>query len=177
MSTEKLRLVCMCLAVTCALYTGAAQAQSLFPTIYPKVYEVSCQGNVCGSSTGTCGSGGPFVALGSSGEMQFNSMTAGVGSAQVSVSNGADNLPFGESSFTFTAVNGTAATNPPPTCTASLTAACIPKGCALVTELLTVLKRSSRSILCFSHNGGEFSMVPIGLNAGTFVCHGNALTQ
>lgn len=177
MSAQKIRVVWMCLVVTGGLYTGAAQAQSLFPTIYPKVYEFSCQGTACGKPTGTCTSTGPFVAFGTTGQIQFNSSSAGMGSLQASMADGASNISFGTAGFTFTAVNGTATSKPPASCTSSTTAACIPKGCASVTETLPTLKTVLHGELCFSHNGGEFSLVGTDVNNGTFVCHGNALTQ
>jgi hypothetical protein len=165
-------MMCWCLLGACALYATATQAQSKFPTIYPKVYEVNCAGKTCGAAT--CTSTGPFVDLASTGQMQFNSATTGVGSAQISVGDGATNLPFHTAAFTFTAVNGTGVANPAGSCTG---AACIPAGCATITETLPLLGKTSHETICFSHNGGEFSGIGTDTNAGGFVCHGNALTQ
>jgi len=136
MSARRKGMVCWCLGLVavCALYASAAQAQSRFPTIYPKVYEVDCSGKVCGAAKGPCTSAGPFVDLASVGEMQFNSLTAGVGSAQVSVADGATNLGFPTAAFTFTVnFNGTGVANPSPNCSG---ATCIPVGCATITETL-----------------------------------------
>ncbi len=174
MSARRMGTVCWCLVAACALYATAAQAQSQFPTIYPKVYEVDCSGKVCGSSTGTCTSAGPFVDFASTGEMQFNTSTMGVGSAQISVADGATNLSFPTTGFTFTVVNGTGTAKPAVSCSG---AACIPAGCAAVTETLPLLSKTSHETLCFSHNGGEFGAIGTDTDAGSFLCHGNAQTQ
>ncbi len=174
MSLRRIGAIWICLAAIGVGYGSAAHAQALFPNIYPKVYTVGCSGKVCGSATGTCTSAGPFVDFGSTGQMQFNSSTAGVGSANYNVADGASIVPFPVASFTFAAVNGTGPANPSAACSGT---ACIPTGCANVTETLPALKKSAKVALCYSHNGAEFSLVGTDLNGGTVTCHGDALTQ
>jgi len=103
MSALKMRLLCCCLVAGCALYASTVQAQALFSSIYPKWYEVDCSGTVCGSSSGTCSTAGPFFNLGSVGVMNFLISTSGNGSATVNISNGATVLLFPTAAFTFTA--------------------------------------------------------------------------
>jgi hypothetical protein len=178
MSVGKLGVVWLSLVVTCALYATAAQAQALFPNIYPKNYAVSCSGVVCGTATACTSSSPPsaYVNFGSTGQMEFNSPTAGVGTAEYNIANGASVVSFGVASLSFKAINGTGSASPPPICTSATSAACIPTGCALVTDTLPALKEVSTEMLCFSHNGAEFSAVGTKLFQGTYTCHGQALT-
>ncbi len=151
----------LCLAVNCAVYAGA-QAQSLFPTIYPKVYSVGCHGQVP-TNSGTAG-------FDSSGVTQWNSATAGVGFEGSSTAGGVNLSPG--ASFKFTAVNGTGVSNPAPSCTR---AACIPKGCFTQTITFTGTTIPVHRFGCFQRNGAEFTL--IGTDAGdNFICDGRAQT-
>lgn len=173
MSARRMGLICWCLVAASALYASAAQAQAFFPTIYPKWYTVDCQGKTCGAAS--CSASGPFVDLATVGVMNFTSSTAGNGSAETNVADGAEILAFSTAKFTFTAVNGTGAAEPAANC---IGAACVPQGCATVTETFAApLSTTSTEVLCFRHNGAEFSAVGTKVDGGSYVCHGAAMTQ